>query len=488
MARDTHIRIDHINVCTDETQLVDHAGVVTFFQWCERRGTLRRVRRRLPEAGTNGYTAADMVKTLWAGVLLRTRGTVFTTIDALRRNAGMAALLGMRQLPSSSAVADWLRRLAGVELRHPHGEPQRGGVADGVEITQNLFYELTAEGMRATRAYVSGTLDFDASVIPEQKRYAQWTYEKERGTMGYFAFMDGFCVMTELEPGNHSPNDHIQERVASCLAVCEQAGVPARALRSDAAGYVAGVFAACQRRARPVRFYVRARQDEAVLASVRAIPAQDWTSTTVRTAHDGTRTAELAETAHAMNTGSCGFRLVVERRVEVEEAPMDGELPLAVPRTRTQYWPIATNDNELSCAEVVAFYNRRQGASEHGNERLKNDVCLGALPCRGEHGLAPNRVFAYLCALLHNLFEWYKHDCLPREDQPLRLPTIVQRDMRIAARVTRHAHTLTLHLANYAVEAARRLQRQLRYIRRAITRIPMPPVAPAYAPLIYRRV
>lgn len=136
----------------------------------------------------------------------------------------------------------------------------------------------------------------------------------------------------------------------------------------------------------------------------------------------------------------------------------------------------------------MAFYHRRQGASEHGNERLKNDVCLGALPCRGEHGLAPNCVFAYLCALLHNLFEWYKHDCLLREDQPLRLPTIVQRDMRIAARVTRHAHTLTLHLVNYAVEAARRLQRQLHYIRRAITRTPMPPVAPAYAPLIYRRV
>lgn len=46
-------------------------------------------------------------------MLLGTCGTVFTTIDALRGNADMAALLGMRHMPSSSTVADCLRRLAG---------------------------------------------------------------------------------------------------------------------------------------------------------------------------------------------------------------------------------------------------------------------------------------------------------------------------------------------------------------------------------------
>lgn len=109
---------------------------------------------------------------------------------------------------------------------------------------------------------------------------------------------------------------------------------------------------------------------------------------------------------------------------------------------------------------MVALYNRRQGASEQGNERLKNDVSIGALPCRGAYGLEASRVYGYLCALLHNMFEWYKPDCLPHEDQPLRLRTIVYRDMLLAARVTRHAHTLTLHLADYAADAARRLQQQ----------------------------
>lgn len=271
-ARNNQRRIDRIRVCADETNLVDHAGVLAFMQWCEQRGSLQLMAQRLPPSGTNGYTAQDMIKTLWTAVLLHHGQTVFSTIDDLRHNAGVAALLGMQQLPSSRAVADWFRRLAGVELRHQHGTPRRGGAAGGLDGVQNLFYELTAECLRALQPHLSGMLDFDASVIPEQKRSAQWTYEKQRGSMGYFAFMDGICVMAEIEPGNHSPNDHIRVRVASCFAVCAHADVPARALRSDAAGYVAGLFHECEQRG--VRFYVRAAQDAAVSASVRAIAAR----------------------------------------------------------------------------------------------------------------------------------------------------------------------------------------------------------------------
>jgi len=241
----------------------------------------------------------------------------------------------------------------------------------------------------------------------------------------------------------------------------------------------------CQRRR--VQYYMRARNDEAVEASVRAIPKQEWREADVRIAHDDTRRAELADTTHAMNTGRHGFRLVAEHREELEEAAPDEELLVAVPRTNTRFLCIATNDMETSCAEVVAWYNRRQGASEQGNDRLKNDVCMGALPCRGDYGLEANRVFAYVCALLHNMFEWYKRECLPAEDQALRLTTLARHDMQIAARVTYHARVLTLHLASCASKVARRLERQIKHIRRAIKCMRIPDVAPAYAPLIYRR-
>jgi len=94
---------------------------------------------RLPLPGTNGYTASDMIKALWAAVLTRKGRAVLAMIDELRTNEGMRAILGLRRMPSSAAVADWLRQLAGVELRHAHGTPCRGGVADGLVRIKNLF-------------------------------------------------------------------------------------------------------------------------------------------------------------------------------------------------------------------------------------------------------------------------------------------------------------------------------------------------------------
>ncbi len=64
---------------------------------------------------------------------------------------------------------------------------------------------------------------------------------------------------------------------------------------------------------------------------------------------------------------------------------------------------------------------------------------VGALPCRSAHGFPAKRVYGYFCAMLHNVFEWYKHDGLGKEEQTRRLPTAVPRDFAVAARVTLHA-------------------------------------------------
>jgi hypothetical protein len=449
-----------------------------------RKRILRLIAKRLPAAGSTGYPPEDMVLTLWVAVLLRGSRTVLETVDTLRRNAGLVALLGMKEMPSSTALADLLRRLGGVELRGK----ERSGWEDGLQKVQDLFYEMAAQVLRELRDVAGRTLDFDASCIEESKKHAEWMYTGERGTMGCFAFVGSVCVMPELEPGNHSPNDHVAERVMSCLDVCAKAGVPMRRLRSDAAGYTSGLFNACEDPRRRVTFFVRARQDDAVRASERAIPAGDWSPAPVRMAHGKERTAMLADTAHAMDKARNGFQLAVERRQEEEADTQEQDgLLVRVPRVVTTYLAIATNDHTMSTAEVVAFYNQRQGADEQGNDRLKNDVLLGALPCRGAHGLAANRVYAYLCALLHNVAEWYKLDCLGKEQMPLRLPTIVQRDFAVAARVTLHARTVTLTLASYARNAAAALQRNIDRIRRTVKRMPIPPVAPVFSPMIFRR-
>ena len=96
-------------------------------------------------------------------------------------------------------------------------------------------------------------------------------------------------------------------------------------------------------------------------------------------------------------------------------------------------------------------------------------------------------MYGYLCAMLHNVVEWYKHDCLDKDDMPLRLPTIIQRDFALAARVVLHARTVTITLANYARAAAIVLQNRIDTIRRKARRMVIPPVAPVFAPMIFRR-
>lgn len=484
MARNNRRPIDRIVVVAGDALLVGHAGVIAFVLWCRRKGLFRLIAKRLPPAGSTGYPVEDMLLTLWVAVLLRGNQTVMETVEALRGNEGLLALLEMLQMPSATALGDWLRRVAGVELRGK----ERGGWEDGLRMVQDLFYEMAAQVLREMRGVVDRTLDFDASCIEESKRYSEWMYTGERGTMGYFAFVGSVCMMAELEPGNHSPNDHVAERVASCLDVCAKAGVPMHRLRSDAAGYTSGLINACEDRKRRVKYFVRARQDEAVRASQRAIPAGDWSPAPVRMAHGKERIALLADTAHAMDKAHNGFRLAVERRQEEEADTQEQDgLLVRVPRVVTHHLAIATNDHTMSTAEVVAFYNQRQGADEQGNDRLKNDVMLGALPCRGEHGLPANRVYGYLCAMLHNMVEWYKHECLGKEDMPLRLPTIVQRDFAVAARVTLHTRTVTLTLASYARHVAAVLQTSIDKIRRTVKRMPIPPVAPSFSPMIFRR-
>jgi len=189
------VRSDRNDVRADETNLVIDAGILAFIQWCERRGVFKLIDLRLPLPGTNGYTASDMIKALWAAVLTRKGRVVLAVTDELCTNDGMRGILRLRRMPWAAAVADWLRRLAGVELRHAHGAPCRGGVADGLVRIQNLFYELTGQCLKVLQTWLHRVLNFDAMVMPEEKKYAEWAHDKQCGTMAILTSARVFCKL-----------------------------------------------------------------------------------------------------------------------------------------------------------------------------------------------------------------------------------------------------------------------------------------------------
>jgi len=156
-----------------------------------------------------------VVKTLSAAVLTRKERSVLAVIDELHRNDGMRAIFRLRQL-------------AEVELRHAwHAVPRWRGRPIGAHVKSPL--QSPRQCLKALRTWLHRVLDFDTMVIPKEKKYAVWRYDTLRGTMGYFAFLDGMCVMAELEPGYHSPNVHIAARVAPCLDMCALANRASKA-------------------------------------------------------------------------------------------------------------------------------------------------------------------------------------------------------------------------------------------------------------------
>ena len=486
MARNNRVRIDRIMIEAGEDDLTGHGGLMALVQWLWRKGVRELLDARPPQsAADNGYRASDMVVALWANILVYGSEATLDTLDALRKNLAVLRILGMESLPSSSAVGDWLRRMGNVELQGTKAEGQYGGHADGVRRMQDVHYEVAALALRGFGSELPGMLDFDASCIEEEKKYSEWMYTGDRGTMAYLGYVGRVCVMVELEPGNHSPNDHVVRRTISCMRLCARAGVKVKATRADAASYTKGFVKYCQKRR--VTFYVRAPQGAAVKETLGAQPADAWHLKGVRQAGSGTpRVVELGRAAHAMDGVTDPFLLVARRETTVTAAP-EGDLVPDTPVVERVYFAVGTNDVESTDEQIVEIYNAR-GNSENRHKEIKADLHLDRLPCGGERGRDANRIYAYACGMLYNLLELYKRDCMGKEAQAKRLPTLRKEQFAVAAKVTRHARVLTLKLASYATATAQWLDAAVTAIRSTVKPFAFPKVAPAYGAFMYRRL
>jgi hypothetical protein len=390
----------------------------------------------------------------------------------------------MKEIPSASTLSKYIRRLAGTEKRRENDTSISYGVSGGTECVQNTFQEVTEQLFKTLpSSSVASILDYDASICYAEKKHCKKTYDGEYGCMAYIAFIGSLCASVELEPGNHSPHDHVYERTRSLIEFCHAAGIRLTTMRADAASYQHELLDYCIED--DIMFYVRAPNNAAVTEDVNAIGT--WSLETLHKAKGKTETISTGETVHTMNKSQHAFRLVGEKRTVETPAETDDRL-LDVPQIKTTHWMIATNDTTHTPAEIIEIYNARQHVSEHGNEVLKNEYGLAYLPFRCEDGLGANRIYAYICGMLCNLFETFKMTCIPKEKQKHKLSTIINQYIHIPARIRSHAHTVTIALPSYAKKIYHVLNEWMKYIKRNTKRISCRKEVPLYAPMIYRRI
>lgn len=490
MPRRSGVRVDSVEVSATQTNMVGGCGLVLFMKYLKRAGIFRMLNDRLPKPESNaGYQPEVYVKTLWALKLLYPDvNAPLTRIDEMRESKAIKRALMSKDIPCSEAMGDWLRRLARCERigRSEDGNTILGGYEDGLERARDLFYEVAGEVMGRMSSESGETLDFDASCIYGEKKCDEWMYNDAKGSMSYLAFIGRICVMAETEKGNHSPSDGIGKRIDSCIEFARKYRKEVKVVRSDSAGYQSDVINACETARR--RFYVRADVDPAVRRACEGIG--DWKHYDVRISRDRVCDREMGTAVHCMDRTKAAFSLVVKREVSREDPKSVNTLPgLEAPKYK--YWCIATNesvktaptDDGLTPAEIEEVFNDHCNV-ESRIKQLKSDTGIGRLPTSE---LGANRVYVYIMAMLHNLFELFKLECLPSSYKNKRLPTVVREFLLVPGRIVVQSHRMVIDLPVYLKWMVESYQEVLRAIREDVLALARPVSRPSFGDLIYRR-
>jgi hypothetical protein len=343
-------------------------------------------------------------------LMLHGGGKKLEDLREMKGEVSLRELLGMKEVPASSTVGDWLRRV---------GEDTRGlpGLA---RVEKHEVGEVLKRDARTEY-----TLDVDATVIEADKEEAAWTYKKERGYQPLLGFLFelGLIVADEFRDGNVPAQAGAVEFLERCQHMMPK-GKRLAYYRADSASYQAGVMNRCF--ADGVLFTITADQDSAVREAMRNIGKEEW--------QPYERDREIAETVHTMHGTKEAFRLVVQRWPKLQAEFFD--------RDPYCYHVIATNREEPAW-EIVALHNQR-GQAENFIKELKEGFGMGWMPCGQTHA---NAVFFRIGVLAYNLFQAMKLLSLPPWWRTSTIATARWRLYQIAAQVVRHAHQVLLKLA-----------------------------------------
>jgi hypothetical protein len=191
-----------------------------------------------------------------------------------------------------------------------------------------------------------------------------------------------------------------------------------------------------------------------------------------------------------MERTDAAFTLVVKREISREKVGSQNALPgLGAPIYK--YWCIATNesvasesgDDGLTPGQVEEIFNDHCDV-ENRIKQLKSDTGIGRL---STSELEANRVYVYIMAMLHNLFELFKFECLPGSYRNKRLTTVVRELLLVPGKIVVRGHRMVIDLPVYQkwmVGVYREILRKIKEDVRALARSGSPP---SFAEMIFRR-
>lgn len=405
--------LDEYKISTTKQAITSFAGMPLMLGMARSLGLEAELNALPLKKRERGYKPAEPALALMG--LLQSGGKALDDISVLRGDEGMRVLL--EEIPAANTLGEYLRRYSGTMVCRL-GRIQ---LKTGVKVVRACKLKTV-------------TLDADAFFLESQKTDVEMNYE------GLWGYNPVAVTCAELKMpmaglfrnGSASPMANLAgllKRVIKALPKLAKVR-----FRSDSAGYQAEVMRVCVDNG--ADFTITARHDDAVMETIRAIPAKDWSK--YETSAWPNRTCEIADAVHTFSTidDLPAFRLIVIRWPKEQRELFD--------KDPYEYHAVATSLDNWTAGLVLQFHRTRQDASENVNKELSGGFGLSKLPCVE---MMANATYFQIALLAYTVFAAMKHLALPESWRQLTIKTVRFRLLRLAGVVARRSRYLWLKIS-----------------------------------------
>jgi hypothetical protein len=395
-----------------EERITARSGLVLYGEFFRAMGVEAFIDRHMPKPGSGrGFEATRYIKPL--SVALYGGGETIEDVREIREDDSVREVLELEQIPSSSAIGDWLKRMG-----------QGGGIEGMERVNDQITQRVLKRDDR--KAY---TLIVDPTMIGSNKREAQMSYLGFKGYRPVVATLKeiGLAITYEFRQGNDNGGKvEILKKAFSKMVE----GKKIEEVILDAEYYTNEVIDYLEDK--QVRWAIAVDKDSSVMEAITTISENDWKPFKT---HDGITTdRQIAETIHTTNKGKIAFRLIVLRWKE-RQADLF--------RDTYCYHCIATNIIEESSEEVVWRYNGRAQIENHIKE-IKSGFGMDRMP---SGDFLANGVHFGIGIMTYNLFIAQKLLTMPEHWATKTIKSIRWLLIEVGGKLVHHGRRVILKVA-----------------------------------------
>src|SRR3990172_194076 len=332
-----------------EERLTARSGLALYAEFIQAMRVESLIDRHFPRPGSGrGFPASTYVLPLtltqYGG------GDAIEDVRELRDDQTLREAIGLRMIPTSAAIGDWLKRMG-----------ERDGIAALEQVNDELMRTVLKKDIRS-----GYTLIIDPTIIESAKRDAHMTYLGFKGYRPVIATLKetGLAISYEFKEGNDNSGKLATVKKAFSKLPAgkkvEETLLDSEYYEADVIGYV---DANCG------RWAIGADKDKAVMSLIEALPESSWRPYKTRKGDATDR--EIAEVLHTMQQGKVVFRLIVLRWRERQ-----GDL---FTNTWCYHAIAAGMTDERTAESVVWSYNDRAHVENHIKE-LKGGFGMEQMP------------------------------------------------------------------------------------------------------------